>query len=141
MVDLWTRAGWTGRGSALLEVWDVSAKANSEQQQSSFPLSASSYPSTEKRQCQEKKHVPEIFPAAYVTVPYSLEEKIFLKSTSTLCRPEGLEVSKKKPNSDEGNGTLANQLQGGHLMTSPKGEHEGRKSADPNYPTIQRQPA
>lgn len=35
----------------------------------------------------------------------------------------------------------ASQSQGGHLMTSPKGEHQGRKSADPNYPTIQRQPA
>lgn len=60
--EAFDREGLTGRGSALLEVWDISGKASAEQQQSSFPLSASSYPSTEKRQCQEKKHVPEIFP-------------------------------------------------------------------------------
>lgn len=61
--EAWDREGLAGRGSALLEVWDISGKANSEQQQSSFPLSASSYPTTEERQCQKKKeHVPGIFP-------------------------------------------------------------------------------
>lgn len=68
--EAWDREGLAGRGSALLEVWDISGKADSEQQQSSFPLSASSYPTTEERQCQKKKNMFQGYfrrRAAYVT--------------------------------------------------------------------------
>lgn len=95
---------------------------------------------TQKKDNVKKNMFQEYFlrRAAYVTAAHSRAKDYSRKQQDVSLKGYNCEAkSKKKPRGMTG----TEHKRVSHLTTSPKGEDQERKCADPNYPTIQRQPA